>query len=273
MTSHTKRIAGVAGLLAALTLTATGCQVAPNPNGAQAAPPVQEAPQVKLTDVEVTADSDYEGWNSMDGEVGFRWSEADKAAQQKNGKAILQVLFEDHPEFTVDGFKATSEVWKSEVAPKLQPLTLSSKWAMLTGAWSKEVPAEDGKIASEETEPYRNPVLTNRPEILNGDKYPAYTIQRSWKSKSGETCSPSDKPYDINVQAISITTRPEGNSFASAYPLLTPQLEIAIHCKEGGKLKAAVSPTIQMKKENGEWRLSGMSWFTGPGPFTGDIEE
>lgn len=233
-----------------------------------------EAPKNKLADAPITPDQEFEGWNSMDGEVGFKWSKTDRASMEKNGKAILQVLFEDHPEFTVDGFKTTPEVWNSEVAPKLQPLTLSSKWAMFTGAWVKEVPAEDGKIAPEETEPYlSNPVLTNRPEILNGDKYPEYTIQRSWKSKSGETCSPSDKPYDVNVQAISITTRPEGNSFASAYPLLTPQLEITIHCKEGRKLKAAVSPSIQMKKENGEWLLSGMSWFTGSGSPIGEIEK
>jgi hypothetical protein len=40
-------------------------------------------------------------------------------------------------------------------------------------------------------------------------------------------------------------------------------LEVTIHCKEGGKLKYGMFPTIQMKKQNGEWVLNGTQMFTG----------
>jgi hypothetical protein len=263
---RTKRVAGVVGLLAALSLTAAGCQVGPTAGKPPASFEAPAEPKVKLATLEVHANQEYEGWNSMDGEVGFKWSEADKAGMEKNGKAILEVLIEDHPEFTVEGFTPTPEIWNNEIAPKLKPLTLDSVWQKEIDLWMKPVPAGDGRWEATETTPYEsNPILTNHPQILNGDKYPGYDIIRSWKSLSGETCSPSDKPYDVKTEALTITTRPEGNSFASAYPLMGAQLEVTIHCKEGGKLKYGMKPNIQMKKQNGEWVLSGTQMYTGSG--------
>jgi hypothetical protein len=267
-------VAGVVGLLAVLTITASGCTFGNRADNVYVPPAPEATPMVKLSTLPVTYDSDAEGWNSMDGELNFKWSEADKASMEKNGKAILQVLIEDHPEFTVEGFQRTPEAWNNEVAPKLKPLTLSSAWPTFTKSWTKEVPSEDGKIKEGDTTPFEpNAVLTNSPEILNGDAYPDYDVIRSWKSKSGEKCSVSDQPYEIDGRGISITTRPEGNSFASAYPLLSGQYEVTIHCKEGGKLKSVLSTDIQMKKENGQWVMSSANMFNGSGLGPGEIEK
>jgi hypothetical protein len=267
------KIIAFSALLAALALTASGCAIGGGnrADNHYVEPPV---PKVKLATLPVIYDPDAEGWNSMAGEVNFAWSEADKASMEKNGKAILEVLIEDHPEFTVEGFQRTPEEWDSKVAPKLQSLTLSSAWPILTNSWTKETPAEDGRIEEGDTAPFEpNVVLTNSPEILNGDDYPNYDIIRSWKSSDGEQCSVSDKPYEIDLKGISSTTRPEGDDFASAYPILSGQYEVTIHCKEGGKLKSVLSTNLQMKKENGEWLLSSASMFNGSGLGAGKIEK
>jgi hypothetical protein len=58
-----------------------------------------------------------------------------------------------------------------EVAPKLQPLTLSSEWAKFTTAWTKQVPAEDGRVENGDLTPFVQPdvVLTSKPELLDRD--------------------------------------------------------------------------------------------------------
>lgn len=258
-------MAEVVGLLAALTLTASGCTGANGP-AAGFIPAAPSSPTNKLSTLSVNYDSDFEGWNSMNGETNFKWSKADKASMEKNGKALLQILIEDHPEYTVEGFKRTPEEWNSKVAPKLKPLTLSSAWPTFTKAWTKEVPSEDGKIKGGAMTPFEpNAVLTNSPEILNGDAYPDYDVIRSWKSQAGEKCSVSDQPYEIDGKGISLTTRPEGDTFASAYPIFSGQYEVTIHCKEGGKLKSVLETSIQMKKERGEWVMSSVNMFNGSG--------
>jgi hypothetical protein len=262
---RTKQMTGVVGLLAALALAMSGCSVPMNPgNGkAPAQPASQETQAPKISSMKLVADGDFEGWNSMDGETNFKWSAADKASMEKNGTAVLQILAQNHPEFTVDGFKPTAEIWNDKIAPELKPLTTTAAWPKLAEYWMKEVPSEDGEISGEDTTPFGiNPFLTNRPEILEFGTHPMYNIIRSWKTPAGEKCSPSDKPYDVNPVGISATTRPEGNSFASAYPLITGMLEVVVHCKEGGTLKVdQMSHTLQMKKEGGEWLLSGVNMF------------
>jgi hypothetical protein len=273
-THRTKRMARIAGLLAVLALTATGCQVAPNPGGPQnPAPTPADAPKVKFSTLPATYDPDAEGWNSMDGELNFKWSAADKASIEKNGRAILEVLVEDHPEFTVEGFERAPEVWDSRVAPKLKPVTLSSAWPTYTTAWTKEIPPEDGNIEEGETAPFTPvAVLTNAPEILESSGMD-YKIVRSWKSKSGEKCSVSEHPYEINARSISISTRPDGTSFASAYPIVTGQYEVTVHCKEGSTLKSSQRTSIQLKKENAEWVMSSVNTLTGSGLGAGEIEK
>lgn len=274
-TQRTKQLAGLVGILAAALALTTGCQVAPIPGGPQGAAAAPTAtPAVKLSSLPVQKDSEFEGWNSMDGEANFKWSDADKASMEKNGKAILKVLIEDHPEFTVEGFKPTPKVWANEVAPALQPLTVSSAWPRFTRSWTKEVPLENGAFRDDEAVVFEpNVVLTSRPEILQSATFPAYEVIRSWNSKSGEQCSASDKPYEVSPQVLSITTRPEGNSFASAYPLLSGMYDLTVHCKEGGKLKSAMMTTIQMKKENGECLLSGGNILAGYAFGTAELEK
>jgi hypothetical protein len=265
MKAHrTKRIAGTAALLAALALTASGCSVASAQSAPQGTPSPTATAGKRLADIATAnADSDFEGWNTGDG-TPFKWSEADKKSMEKNGLAILQVLIEDHPEFTVEGFKPTLEIWDKEVAPKLKPLTLSTAWPQLTADWMRETPAEDGRFEDMDARFPHNPILTNRPELLNGDKYPGYDVIRSWKSDKGEKCSPSDQPYATDVKGISITTRVDAAADASsAFPLLTASYDVTVHCKEGGAMTVPqISTTVQLKKEHGEWLLGGTNTFT-----------
>lgn len=272
--TRTKRMAGFVSLLLALTLSATAC-VGPMSSGSgpgpgSPAPEVTQAP--KLSSMKLIKDGDFEGWNSMDGETDFKWSAADFASMEKNATSALEILAQRHPEFTVEGFKTTPEIWNNTVAPELKPLATTAGWANLTNGWAKEVPSADEEIAADSTEEFvTNPFLTNRPEILDNAKYPMYSITHSWKTPAGEKCSPSDKPYEVNPVGVSATTRPEGNSFASAYPLITAMLEVKIHCKEGGTLKVdQMSLTLQLKKEGGQWLVNRVNMFA---PSTPNVME
>jgi hypothetical protein len=264
---------GFVGLLMALALTASGCTPA-QPPAAGNAPTPSATQAAKLSTMKLITDGDFEGWNSMDGEVGFKWSDADKASMEKNGTAILEILAQSHPEFTVEGFKPTREILDSTIAAELKPLTVSSAWSTVEAGWLKGVPNEDGPLTGDDQNPFvTNPFLTNRPELLESSGSD-YNVVRSWRTSGGEKCSPSDKPIEVNPVAISATTRPEGNSFASAYPLITGKLDLSIPCKEGGKLNVQqMSLTLQLKKENGEWLLSGVSMFPGAGSATNSIEK
>lgn len=267
-------MAGLVGLLMALTLSATACSD-PMSWGASkgpASPAPEVTPVTKISSMKLIKDGDFEGWNSMDGETDFKWSPADVASMEKNATAALEILAQRHPEFTVEGFKTTPEIWNNTVAPELKPLATTAGWTNLTNGWTKEVPSADGEMSENSTEEFvTNPFLTNRPEILDSAKYPMYSIAHSWKSAAGEKCSPSDKPYEVKPVGVSATTRPEGNSFASAYPLITAMLEVKIHCKEGGTLKVdQMSLTLQLKKERGQWLVSRVNMFA---PSTPNVME
>lgn len=255
---------GFAGLLMALALTATACSPGQPPSQGNAPTP-QATQATKLSTMKLIKDGDFEGWNSMDGEVGFKWSEADKASMEKNATAALEILAQRHPEFTIEGFKPTPEILNSTIAAELKPLATAAGWGTITKGWAKEIPSQDGEISMmDETPLVINAFLTNRPEMLEDAEYPKYNILRSWKSAKGEQCSPSDKPYEVNPVGVSATTRPEGNSFASAYPLITGKLDLTIHCKEGGVLNVKqMGITLQMKKENGQMLVSNINMFAG----------
>lgn len=252
MKTRPTRMAGAAALLAALASIVSGCLLGTQADAGQ-----------KISDIAAAhQDSSFEGWKLGDGKP-FTWSEADKESMETNGLAVLQVLIEDHPEFTAGSFRPTLEVWNEQVAPKLKPLTVSSSWPKLTEAWLKEVPSEDGRLEGASLAQF-NPVLTSRPELLNGDSS-GYGIIRTWKTDRGGKCSASDKPYGVDVKDINITSRTAvAGDYSSAYPLLTARYDVTVHCKEGGSVTASqMRTTIQMKKENGEWRLSGSSTFAG----------
>jgi hypothetical protein len=267
MKAHrTKRTAGAAALLAALVMTASGCSSAPAqsaesaPRGQQGAASPTATPGKKLADAGAPVpDKEFTGFNIGTGVV-FNWSDADKQSMEKNGLAILKVLIEDHPEYTVAAFKPTQEAWDKDVAPQLKPLTFSTSWPTLTEAWLREVPSEDGLL--DDSSPVRNPVLTSRPEVLASDKT-GYTIIRSWKSDKGEKCSASDTPYGIDVKGVSITSRVEAIGDASAvFPIISATFDVTVHCQEGGTMTVPqVQTQIPMKKENGEWLLRDANIF------------
>jgi hypothetical protein len=249
---HTKRTTGVVGLLAALALTASGCSAGANRATPPSVPAQEAAPKTKLADAPIFPDDYYKSEGIPEA---LWYTEADIAAIKKNAIAALQVLIEDHPEFTVEGFQPTPEIWNNEVAPKLKPLIMGSKWKNMTEDWMK-VSVADETITADQTFDFRaNVVLTNNPIIKDDSKHPLYDVIRSWKTEGGEKCSPSDKSYDVDVKGVGMTSfSSEDDSYV--YPMVSSNMAVTVHCKEGGKLKTDLLETVELRPENGQWLVS-----------------
>jgi hypothetical protein len=245
-----KRMIAASGLLMALVLTATGCQVAANPNGSKNVPieaPV--VPKVKLADAPVVVGAEFRPSGLV---TDKHFTEAEEAKIKETGLAALKIMIEDHPEYTVEGFTPTLETWSKEIAPKLQPLVLPSEWKSMTEAWMR-IPAGDVKLTDASN--YRaNPILTNKPEIMSGRGL-EYELT-GWKSDAGETCTSSDKPYEYDVKAFKLSSQMAQDN--TIYPIVGVQMDVYVHCKEGGTLKSLVDYNVAMKRNNGQFPITAI---------------
>jgi hypothetical protein len=252
-----QRIAGVGLLITlALALAVSGCSGTASAGGQQnapAAPPA--APKVKLAEAPISLDPAF---RPTDVTADKWFTEADEAEIKDVGLAALQIMIEDHPEYTVEGFTPTLETWNKEVAPKLQPLVMPSKWPEITEAWAK-TPAGNVHLEGADAETFRgNVILTSKPEILDGKNYPGYDLTSTWQSDDGEVCSPSDKPFEYDVKGVRLYSMME-QDWATLYPMVGAQMDVTVHCKEGGKLVSRVDHNVGLKRSNGQFFVTGAS--------------
>ena len=135
MKAHrTKRLAGVMGLLAALALTASGCSILPTP--AQPVGTPHQAPQKKVSDFDPAMTTLAPEWAPAFGE-----DRAVSTPIAKAGIKILSAMYDEHPEYTVEGFVPTDATW-NELAAKLEPLVNDAALKKMESDWSskKELP-------------------------------------------------------------------------------------------------------------------------------------
>lgn len=232
---RTKTLA-LSGLLTALALT--GCSTSPTEVAPQNAPAAEpETPKVKIADTPFIEDG---GFYPVDVPKEQHFTSAEVEDIKKTGITALQIMLEEHPEYTVEGFKPTAETWNGQIAPKLQPISTPEGFQDMEKGWHK-APTGDRKIDANGKEKYlSNSILTNSPDLIDGEGYPTYELTNTWKSDKGEVCSPSDKPYEIAPQAIVLHSNyGDGTPLAEGTYLdatASAQFDVIVHCKEGGKL-------------------------------------
>ncbi|ACL42227.1 hypothetical protein Achl_4276 (plasmid) [Pseudarthrobacter chlorophenolicus A6] len=228
----------LSGLLAGLVLT--GCSTSPTEVAAQKSPVAEpEAPKVKIADAPMIEGTDL---FPTDVPKNQHFTPAEVADIKKTAVTALQIMLEEHPEYTVEGFKPTAETWNSQVAPKLQPISTPQGIQDMKKGWEK-APTGDKKIDANGPEKFfGNPILTNAPDLLDGDSYPTYGLTNTWKSDKGEVCSPSGKPYELNALGVTLSATYADGTYLDA--TAAGQVEVTVHCKEGGTLTTTVDQNV-----------------------------
>lgn len=239
-------------------LALTGCSTSPTETAPQNAPAAEpETPKIKIADTPFIEDGGFYAVN-VPKEQHFTPAEVEDI--KKTGVAALQIMLEEHPEYTVEGFKPTAEMWNGQIAPKLQPISTPEGFQDMRKGWDKALTG-DKKIDANGPKFYSNPILTNSPDLFDGENYPAYELTNTWKSDNGEVCSPSDKPYEISPQAIILHSNYSDGTHLDA--TVSGQVDVIIHCKEGGKLTSRVDYSIFLDRSG-----PGEKFFVGGAGLT-----
>lgn len=226
-THRTKRISAAASLLAALALTASGCSIVPAP-----AKPVSvqsQEPQKKVADFDPSMtilDPDWAPAFGEDRKVSTPIATA--------GIKILSVMFDEHPEYTVEGFVPTEANW-TESAAKLKPLVDDSAFTFMASSWKtkKELP-----------------IITSYRTEADKDGKHTYT----YTSESGQKCTDSEKPYDRSMEGAFLTT--QADESGAPVPVFGGNVTLTIHCKEGTTLKGQMATSFPMKKVGSSWVMT-----------------
>lgn len=243
---RTKTIA-LSGLLAALTLAATGCT--PEAPAGASSPAESQAPKSRTIAESVATFGIEEAPNfrePSDVPAEFHFTEAEVEDLKATSMAVLPILVEEHPEFTVEGFTPTPEIWNEQIAPKLQPLSTPDGFERMSSSWGNVLTEDMTFQANSGISFHPNAVLTNKPEFVTFMDDGSYVASSTWKSDNGEVCSPSDKPYEIIEPVITLYSE-DGGTYLSARSEL--QMDVIVHCKEGGKLTSPVSLSAYLRHD------------------------
>jgi hypothetical protein len=234
-------MAGFVGLLMALALTATGCQVIPNPNGDKAAAPVQAAPvapKVSAFDPAMTIlGEEYVAAFGEDREV--------STPIAVDGLKIMSVMFDAHPEYTLGGFVPADKEW-SAISGELEPLVNSKALQYMKSQWTADKTL---------------PVMTSYRTKPDKDGVHGYT----YTTETGEKCTDADKPYEYKTEAITLTAGADESGIM--LPVFTGNVSVTVHCKEGTLLQGQMFAWFPMQKVNGKWIMFDTYEVNPAGPF------
>jgi hypothetical protein len=237
----TKKLAGVAGLLAALALTATGCQVAPNPSGPVATR--QEVPLQKVADFDPSGVTTDAAWVAAFGD-----NPALSSGAARDGLKILAIMYGEYPAYTVQGFVPTEEHF-IDVSSKLRPLVNDAAFQHMQSKW-----AEDKTL----------PVITSYRSRPNAEGVHGYT----YTTERGEKCTDTAEPYGIDMSHAALTAMPDANGIET--PVFSATVNLVIDCQEGGKLEGQMQTYYGMKQEgeDGAWIIANEYGSDPGGAFT-----
>lgn len=238
-------MAGLVGLLMALALTATGCQVTANPNGSPNGPqaaPAQAAPVLpKVGDFDPELARLGEEWTASFGE-----DRAVATPFAAAGLKILSVMFDAHPEYTLGGFVPTDKEWKM-ASDEMQPLVNAKAMQHMQSEWN-----------ADKTLPHMMSYRT-KPD-KDGIRDYTYTTE------SGEKCTDGDKPYEYKTETVTLAAGTDESG--KQVPLFTSHVSVTVHCKEGGMLQGQMFAWFPMEKVNGKWIMLDTYEVNPAGPFT-----
>jgi hypothetical protein len=220
-TSRTKRAAGLTGLLAVAALALSAC-------GSSAADEARKHPLPPVPPKENFASLGDS--KKVELEAGF--SETFSAAQEKAisqaGLKVLQIIAQDHPEYTKYGFKPSLEQFDKEVAPALKPLVAPHAWANLRTSWGK------GQSFA---------ITAYNPDSKD------WTVE----NKAGEKCTASkDSAFELSLAGWSLR-RIELNG--TIVPVFDGNVNAFVHCQEGGLAMRQVVFNYNMEQVGGQWKM------------------
>lgn len=221
---------GVAGLLATLALTVSGCQVAPNPGGPDSVPlATQKVEQNKVSDFDPSKTRADAGWEALVGS-----DPATKAAAARDALALLSIMNDQFPQYTVYGFVPTSADW-NEVSSKLQPLVTDSAFQYMESQWNEKLGL---------------PALTSYRTELDVEGVHGYT----YTTPTGEKCTDSDQPYTVDMEDLNLTALPATDGTGNL-PVIEGSVNLTIHCKEGIKLEGQMKTYFPVEKVGDKWLM------------------
>lgn len=227
-------------LLAALVFTASGCQVAPNQSAAGAPAPSPAATTRTLaSSLDPATVQLGENWVSMFGE-----DRALATPAAEVGNKVLNLTFDRFPQYTVGGFDPTQDDFNQVIAVAKTFMTaeviqsMESEWAA-----KKDLPT----MRSGRTD-------------KNGN------FSQTYVTEAGESCTDSDKPYEVKPLENHLMTIPDENEVE--LPSFLSQVEVTMHCKEGGLLRGQMQVWFSLAQENGTWLVSRSPQVKPAAPFT-----
>lgn len=237
-----KRIAGAIGLLAALSLTASGCSAPAEDSTSPAAEtgtsaPAPEAP-VKTAPAAAEAPNKVANFDPSKIVVehsyveAFGYEQTEIDAISNDATKIVSVMFGEHPEYRVKGFVPTEEHWAT-VSAEMRPLVNDAAFAFMQENWTgKNLPA-----------------LTTYREGHGADQTYTYT------TAAGEACTDSPTvPYDAEMTSLSIGGMNSlGNVMA---PKATAKFSATVTCEQGGTMKGVLGASFLMEKQGDKYLMA-----------------
>jgi hypothetical protein len=234
------RTIALSALLAVLALTASGCQVAQNPAvaGAQAPSPAATT-RTLASSLDPETARLGETWVNMFGE-----DRALATPAAEVGNKVVNLTFDRFPQYTLGGFDPTQDDFNQVIAVAKTFMTadviqtMESEWAS-----KKDLPA----MRSGRTDKDGN-------------------FSQTYVTEAGESCTDSDKPYEVKPLENVLLTIPDENEVE--LPSFLSQVEVTMHCKEGGLLRGQVQVSFSLVQENGTWLVSRSPQVKPAAPFT-----
>lgn len=216
------------GLLAVIALTATGCQVAPNPNpvGAQAPAPTT-TPKTPASSLDPATVELGELWvNKLGNDPALATSAAEV------GNKALNVIFDQFPQNTVGGFKPTQADFDQVIAA-YKPFTKADAIERLESDWANK---------------------QEIPTLKSGRVDKDGNFSQTYVTEAGESCTDSDQPFDVKPVHNVLLTLTDENQIE--LPAFMASVNVRSHCKEGGMLQGQMQVWFPLVQENGTWLVS-----------------
>jgi hypothetical protein len=229
----------LSGLLTVLSLTMSGCQTAPdqNPVGAQA-PSHTETVKTPASSVDPATVEPGENWINL---LGNDPALATSAAVV--GNKVLNLVFDQFPQNTVGGFKPTQADFDQAIAA-YKPFTKADAIQQMESEWATKQDL---------------PTLTSGRVDRDGN------FSQTYVTEAGESCTDSDKPYDVKPVLNQLITIPDENQVE--LPSFYSHTEVTVHCKEGGLLQGQMQMWFPLVQENGTWLVSRAPQVKPGAPF------
>ncbi|WP_223884063.1 hypothetical protein [Pseudarthrobacter sp. BIM B-2242] len=159
------------------------------------------------------------------------------------GNKVLNIVFDQFPQYTVGGFTPTQADFDQVIAaakPIMTPdaiQTLESDWAS-----KKSIPT-----------------LTSGRTDRDGN------FSQTYVTEAGESCTDSDQPYEVKPVHNVLLTLTDENQIE--VPSFMSNVSVRSHCKEGGMLQGQMQLWFTLVQENGTWLVSRAPQVKPAAPF------